>query len=64
MQVTQQQGNTKLVDRNEQDVNDTNIVPDRRKDLYPWLDEDDPRRKMTDQEMLEKYIDLPDSDFS
>ena len=33
------------------------------KDPYPWLDAEDPRRKMTDQEILEKYIDLSDSDL-
>ena len=25
------------------------------KDPYPWLDKSDPRRDMTDQEILEKY---------
>ena len=62
--LKQQQGNTELVDRNEQDDNDTNIVPDRGKDPFPWLAKDDPRREMTDQEILEKYIDLSDSDLS
>ena len=52
-----QQGNTKLVDRNEPPVeNDTNIVPDKDEDPYPWLDKEDPRRNMTDQEILEKYV--------
>ena len=60
-----QQGNTKLVDRNEHPVeNDTNIVPDNDKGPYPWLDKDDPRRSMTDQETLEKYVDLSDSDLN
>ena len=60
-----QQGNTKLVDRNEPPVeNDTNIVPDKDKDPYPWLDKDDPRRNMTDQEILEKYVDLSDSNLN
>ena len=27
-------------------------------DPYPWLDEDDPRRCMTDEEILHWYIDL------
>ena len=62
--LKQQQGNTELVDRNEQDEIDTIIVPDRGKDPFPWLDKDDPRRKMADQEILEKYIDLSDSDLS
>ena len=60
----QQQGNTQLVDRNEHDDNDKNNAPDRGKDPYPWLDKDDPRRDMTDQEILEKYIDLSDSDLN
>ena len=48
-----QQGNTKLVDRNQHPVeNDTNIVPDKYEDPYPWLDKEDPRRNMTDQEIL------------
>ena len=60
-----QQGNTKLVDRNEPPVeNDTNIVPDKDEDPYPWLDKEDPRRNMTDQEILEKYVDLSDSDLN
>ena len=33
-------------------------------DLYPWLDSDDPRRKMTDEEILKKYVDLTDSDLT
>ena len=50
--LKQQQGNSKLVDRNEDDENDSNIVPDRRKYPYPWLEDDDPRRHMTYQEIL------------
>ena len=30
-------------------------------DPYPWLDEDDPRRDMTDEEILHKYINLSES---
>ena len=33
-------------------------------DLYPWLDSDDPRRDMTDEEILDKYIDLSRSDLN
>ena len=33
------------------------------KDLYPWLDLEDPRRNMTDEQILEKYIDLSSSDL-
>ena len=32
-------------------------------DLYPWLDLNDPRRDMTDEEILDKYIDLSNSDL-
>ena len=35
-----------------------------KKDPYPWLDLDDPRRDMTDEQILEKFIDLSDSDLS
>ena len=30
-------------------------------DKYPWLDQDDERRHMTDKEILDKYIDLDKS---
>ena len=33
-------------------------------DPYPWLDENDPRRNLTDEEILEKYIDLTNSDLT
>ena len=62
--LKQQQGNTQLVDRNEPDDEDKELSKTRGKDPYPWLDADDPRRKMTDQEILEKYIDLSDSDLN
>ena len=61
--LNQQQGNSKLVDRKGDDENDTNIVPDKEEDPYPWLENDDPRRYMSDQEILEKYVDLSDSDL-
>ena len=60
----QQQGDTKLVVKNAPFENDTNIVPDKENDPYPWLDKEDPRRNMTDQEILEKYVDLSDSDLN
>ena len=34
------------------------------KDLYPWLDKVDPHRSMTDEEILDKYIDLSNSDLT
>ena len=33
-------------------------------DPYPWLASDDPRRNMTDREILEKYVGLSDSDLT
>ena len=62
--LNQQQGNSKLVDRKENEENDTNIVPDKEEDPYPWLENDDPRRYISDQEILEKYVDLSYSDLS
>ena len=38
-------------------------MKEKGKDPYPWLDAEDPRRKMNDQEILEKYIDLSDSNL-
>ena len=29
-----------------------------KEDPYPWLDKEDPCRTMTDEEILDKYIDL------
>ena len=31
-------------------------VKEKGPDLYPWLDKDDPRRHMTDEEILYKYV--------
>ena len=36
-------------------------VEEKGPDPYPWLDKDDPRRHMTDEEILYKYIDLSES---
>ena len=33
-------------------------------DPYPWLDLDDPRRSMTDEDILDKYVDLSGSDLN
>ena len=35
-----------------------------KNDPYPWLDEDDPRRDMTDEEILDIYINLTNSDLT
>ena len=58
------QDNTKLVDRIKTSEKDTNIVPDKDEDPYPWLVPEDPRRNMTDKEILEKFVDLSDSDLT
>ena len=34
---------------------------DANKDPYPWLDDNNPRRNMTDKEILENTIDLPEA---
>ena len=34
------------------------------KEKYPWLEKDNERRKMTDREILDKYIDLDKSCLS
>ena len=54
--------NTKLRTKYEHDQAEIN-QPDG-KDPYPWLDKDDPRRKMTDEEILLKYVNLSDSRLS
>ena len=57
--------NTKLRDRTskgKEDYNDSNMSEEN--DPYPWLDEKDPRRNMTDEQCLKEYIDLSDSDIT
>ena len=40
-------------------------IQDKEKiDPYPWLDKDDPIDDMTDEEILDKYIDLSNSDLT
>ena len=36
----------------------------QKEDPYPWLDKDDPRRTLTDMEILRKYVDLSESTLS
>ena len=57
--------NTRLIDRtpNGKDK-DSNLVPNKIKDPYPWLEPDDVRRNLTDEEILEKFIDLSESDLT
>ena len=33
-------------------------------DPYPWLPKDDPRRNMSDEEILRKFVDLSKSDMT
>ena len=64
-QEIETKGNTKLKDRKskgKEDYNDSNMSEEN--DPYPWLDEKDPRRNMTDGECLREYIDLSDSDIT
>ena len=51
--------NTKLKPRYDKDTSKINQADGH--DSYPWLDKDDPRRNMTDEEILRKYVDLKDS---
>ena len=63
--VSEFQGNTKLVGKvPEGKITDTNIVPDKKKDPYPWLDKEDPRRNLTDEQIIRKFVDLTDSDLT
>ena len=39
----------------------TTYKDDTNKDPYPWLDDNDPRRNMTDKEILESTIDLSEA---
>ena len=45
--------------KNSQDNSKTLLVIQRK--IYPWLDENDPRRHMTDKEILENTIDLSEA---
>ena len=51
--------NTKLRPRYDKDTSQINQSDGH--DSYPWLEKDDPRREMTDEEILRKYVDLKDS---
>ena len=45
-------------------IKSSNSLEKEKEDLYPWLDKDDPCRTMTDEEFLDKYIDLSNSDLT
>ena len=46
------------------EMKEQSIQDNEKEDVYPWLDKDDPRRSMTDEEILDKYIDLSNSDLT
>ena len=46
------------------EMKEQGIQGNEKKDLYLWLDKDDPHRDMTDEEILDKYIDLSNSDLT
>ena len=45
-------------------MKEQSIQNNEKEDQYPWLDKDDPYRNMTDEEILDKYIDLSNSDLT
>ena len=53
--------NTKLNTREGPTAKDSNKFDSETGDLYPWLDKEDPRRFMTDKEIINKYINLEES---
>ena len=62
--IKQINANTKLQPREPDKVRDTNLKDNTTGDPYPWLDKDDPRRTMTDEEIINKYVNLEDSDLT
>ena len=62
--VKKPQKNTRL-DIRKTSINRTVKTPrykdDANKDAYPWLDDNDPRRNMTDKKILESTIDLSEA---
>ena len=45
-------------------VSKVQSIKETEMDPYPWLDSDDPRRDMMDEETLDEYIDLSSSDLN
>ena len=54
--------NTRLKRRYDRTDNDTNMTT--QDDPYPWLEPDDPRRSLTDQQIIERYVNLADTDLT
>ena len=55
---------TRLRERMNKGEKDTNMVPDKDVDPYPWLNEDDPRRTMTDKEIILKNMGMSEACLS
>ena len=61
--------NTKLKERemdklDRKDSNKTSYDEEHNYDKYPWLDKDDPRRHMSDMEIIDKYVNLSESELT
>ena len=61
--------NTKLKERemdklDRKDSNKASCDEERNYDKYPWLDKDDPRRHMSDKEIIDKYVNLSESELT
>ena len=56
--------NTKLKRRytSKEDKQDSNMAT--KDDPYPWLEPNDPRRTLTDQEIIERYVNLAEADLT
>ena len=54
--------NTKLKRRYDRCETDTNKAT--KEDPYPWLEPNDPRRTLTDQQIIERYVNLTESDLT
>ena len=46
------------------EMKEQSVQDKENKDLCPWLDKDNPHTDMTDEEILDKYIDLSNSDLT
>ena len=54
--------NTSLKRTYDKTDEDTNMVT--QNDPYPWLGPNDPRRSLTDQEIIERYVNLTEADLT
>ena len=61
--------NTKLKERemdklDRKESNKASYDEEHNYDKYPWLDKDDPRRHMSDMEIIDKYVNLSESELT